>query len=103
MQPGIISTDELLKVLEKYLVQSDMADLAIEDLRQWKQWGYTKQILELSTQKDFLNGIICRAINRYMLSVPNDPQAKEYIARLRQSDPQQVADAEEILELRKRR
>ena len=51
--------------------QSDIADLAIEDLRKWSRWEVAERILALSGKKSHDIPIVRRSILRYALSCPN--------------------------------
>ncbi|HMP17298.1 MAG TPA: hypothetical protein PKD72_09765 [Gemmatales bacterium] len=98
---GHVPTEELLSAMQKYLAQGDIADLAIEDLRKWKQWKFTKEILDYSKRESHISSIVQRAVLRYMLCVPDDPLAKAYVEEVRQKSPEKIKDALEILELEK--
>lgn len=94
-----VTRQDLLAVLETYLKQSDIADLVIDDLRKWKEWRFTKSILTLEQDPMFEIPIVKRSIIRYMLSVPDDAAAKNFVAKQRQLNPERVKDIEEILSL----
>jgi hypothetical protein len=98
-----ISKDEQLKIIEKLLQQGDMADLPIYDLIRWKQWNFTPQILKLSKTQPFQAPIMKRTILQYMLSVPSDPEAQQYVSDIRARDPDKIRDAEVALEAMKQR
>jgi hypothetical protein len=91
---------ELLRCLGVMIVDRELADLAINDLREWKMWDLTKLVLAQygkPTHDSPLarNGIIC-----YALSCP-EPEAKQFIAELRKREPDLVRELEESLELEK--
>src|SRR5262249_8545367 len=44
-RPDVIKKKELVEGVSKLLEQSDIADLAIEDLRKWGQWESCDQVL----------------------------------------------------------
>ncbi len=92
----LVGTKELIKGMQELLKQSDIADLAIEDLRKWKQWDLCGEILALNTQESHNVPIVRRAILRFALTCP-DPQAKAFVEQQRRLDPQRVKDAEELL------
>jgi len=98
---GHVPEADLLSALEQFLTQGDIADLAIEDLRKWKQWKYTKTILDLSKRESHASSIVQRAVLRYMLCVPSDASAKAFVEEIRKSNPDKIKDAQEILELEK--
>jgi hypothetical protein len=98
---GHVPEGDLLGAMEQFLAQGDIADLAIEDLRKWKQWKFTKTILDLAKRESHVSSIVQRAVLRYMLSVPNDADAKAYVENVRKTNPDKIKDAQEILELEK--
>ena len=88
-------------ILRSYRIlirQGELADLAIEDLRQWGWWELTPDVLALMSTMTKPPPILRRGVVRYALSCPR-PDAKEYLARLRKSDPQLVSHVEELLTL----
>ena len=48
--------------------QDDIADIAIEDLRKWKQWGETGFVLGLAGKETHADPLVKRAILRFALS-----------------------------------
>jgi hypothetical protein len=97
-RPDLVTRTKLVDAIVLLLEQGDIADLAIEDLRKWKQWDRTEQVLALVGKKEFEVPVVSRAILRFALSSP-EKAAKEYVARKRKEDPRAVADAEELLKL----
>jgi hypothetical protein len=89
-----------LQAIATLLPQGDLADLAIEDLRLWKEWGQTIDVLGQYGKKSHSAPMIRRAIVRYALCCPR-PEAKQFVEQLRQSDRQLVQDVQESLEFEK--
>jgi len=89
--------DRVLAGLKELLVQDDIADLAIEDLRRWQLWNLTDQVLELFDRKTHQAPLMRRSIVRYALCCPNSA-AKAFIDRTRPVMPDLVKDVEESLE-----
>ena len=89
------SRRHVLECLRIMLDQDDIQDLAVDQLRQWKVWDYTPQVLKAYATA--VAPITKRHIIRYALQCPK-PEAKRFIARLRKSDPALVADVEEALQ-----
>lgn len=98
---GHVTQDELLGAMDHFLAQYDIADLAIEDLRKWKQWKFTKRIIELSKTEAHAQPIVQRAILRYMLCATGEKAAVDYVAAIRKDHPDRIKDAQELLELEK--
>jgi hypothetical protein len=110
-RPDVIPHDKVLGAVCLLLDQSDIADLAIEDLRKWGSWGVTDQVLALYDKKSHDVPIIKRSILRFALSArdlnpdgsvnadkPN-PKASAFVAALRKKDAEMVESAEELLRL----
>src|SRR5262249_46284785 len=93
---------EILRGLEALLPQSDLADLAVEDLRRWQLWDLTGEVLALYGKKDFDAPIQRRALVRYALSCPR-AEANRFVAQLRKQDPDLVKDVEEALQFEKQK
>jgi hypothetical protein len=97
-RPDLITHKDLAAGVSLLLTQSDIADLAIEDLRKWNCWEYSEQILDLQSKKSHDVPIIRRAILRFALSCP-DKKATAYVDQCRKRDAEMVKDAEELLKL----
>ena len=87
-------------VLKLAVADGSLADVAIEDLRRWGWWELTDQVLGSFKLKSHDVPMVRRAIARYAVSCPQD-KAKQFIAELKQRDPELVKDALESLELDK--
>jgi hypothetical protein len=110
-RPDVIAHDQVVAAAGLLLEQSDIADLAIEDLRKWGCWNMTEQILGLYERKSHDVPIIRRSILRFALcardvnpdgSVNKDrvnPKAAAFIAEIRKKDAEMVENAEELLRL----
>jgi len=97
-RPDLVPRKDIVDGVCLLLDQSDIADLAIEDLRKWSCWETAPRIVALYDQKSHDIRIIHRSILRYCLSCP-DPAALDLVKRLRAKDLQMVKDAEELLKL----
>src|SRR5206468_3448053 len=87
-----------LRAVAVLLPHADMADLAVEELRQWREWDLTADVLALYGAKSHDAPIVRRTIIRYALCCPR-PEAKQFIDRLRQTDPALVREVEDMLQL----
>jgi hypothetical protein len=97
-RPDLIPKKDLLAAYDLLLDQKDIADIAIEDLRKWKQWGKADRILALYGKDSHNIPIVRRAILRYALSCQDEvPAAKAFVEEQRKLDPKRVKDAEELL------
>src|SRR5262249_43686785 len=92
--------EQVLRGMQVLLPQGDMADLAVEDLRRWKVWDLTPEVLALYGRKTHDAPLMRRTIIRYALSCPR-PEAAEFLKKLRQSDAGTVREVEESLQFEK--
>jgi hypothetical protein len=92
------------------LDQSDIADLAIDDLRKRQCWDMADRVLGVQSKKTYKGErladipIIRRAILRFALGCQDSKSkssatARAYVDEQRKKDAQMVADAEELLKL----
>jgi hypothetical protein len=87
---------QVMAALNLIIPDGEMADLAIEDLRQWQAWDLTKSILAQYGKPSHAAPIVQRSIVRYALSCPL-LEARAFVERVRRSDPETVKDLEEFL------
>jgi hypothetical protein len=87
--------------LRAMIAQGELADLAVEDLRQWQMWDLTREVLALYGRKGYDAPIMQRALVRYALSCRDDPAARSFLAERRRQDPDLVREVEESLEFEK--
>jgi hypothetical protein len=97
-RPDLIAKNDLVPGVCPLLDQSDIADLAIEDLRKWGRWEICDRILDLQNKKSHDIPIIRRSILRFALSCP-DNKATAFVDQCRKRDPEMVKDTEELLKL----
>jgi hypothetical protein len=97
-RPDVLDKKDLVQGVCKLLDQSDIADLAIEDLRKWGRWEICDRVLALQNKKSHDVPIIRRAILRFALSCP-DKSAAAFVEQARKRDPEMVKDTEELLKL----
>jgi hypothetical protein len=88
--------DQIVQCMTLLLKQADIMDIATDQLRQWRIWDRTDQVLALYWTKDADAPITKRAIVRYGLSCP-DAKAKQFIDQLRRTEPELVKDVQESL------
>ena len=89
-----------IQAVTALLPQGDMADLAVEDLRQWQEWGLTAEVLAQYGKPSHAAPMVRRAIVRYALACPR-PEAHQFVELLRHTDPQLVREVAESLEFEK--
>jgi len=88
---------EILHCLAVMIGDGEIADFAIDDLRQWKTWDLTQQVLAQYGKPSHDSPLARRGIIRYALCCPQ-PAARQFVAALRQRDPDLVRELEESLE-----
>jgi len=92
------SKAELLDCYRDLLGERDFADVALDDLRRWRWWDLTPEVLKHYGKPTHAAPIIRNGIIRYALTCP-DADCKKFAAALRESDPKLVARIEESLKL----
>lgn len=97
-RPDVMDKKDLVEGVCQLLEQSDITDLAIEDLRKWGRWEVADRILALHGKKSHDIPIVRRSILRYALSCPH-PKAAALVEEQRKRDPESVKDTEELLKL----
>jgi len=90
---------QIQQALEIMIVEGELADLAIEDLRRWQIWDRTRDILALYGKKGYNAPIMKGALIRYALSCPQDAAVAQFLAERRKDEPDIVKDTEEQLRL----
>src|SRR5262249_39145483 len=98
-RPDLVKKKDMVDGLCDLIEQSDISDLAIEDLRKWGVWEVAGKVLALKDKPSHDIPIVRRAILRYALSCPNKPEAVAFVGDLRKKNPEMVKDAEELLKL----
>jgi hypothetical protein len=93
-RPEVFPEADRLAALRLCLDHADMADLAVLDLRKWKCWDLTDEVLGLADRTGFEAAIIRRAVIRYALDCPH-PRAAAFIANARLANREEVADQED--------
>ncbi len=92
---------DVLRCLAVAVREGDIADVAVEDLRRWKLWELTDDVLAQYGKPSHAAPLIRRAIVRYALSCPRT-EAARFVGEVRKQDPETVKDVEESLQLEKK-
>ncbi len=98
-RPDLVNKKELTEAMGLLLDQSDIADLAVEDLRKRECWDMADRVLGLQKTESYKIPIVRRAVLRFALGCKGNAKAAAYVAEQRKKDAQAVADAEELLKL----
>ncbi|MBI1831399.1 MAG: hypothetical protein HYR84_08115 [Planctomycetes bacterium] len=89
---------EIIAGVRGVLKVVDMCDFAIEDLRKWKRWECSDEVLSLFNNKDYSRKIIQKSILRYALQCQTDV-ARRFVKEQRARDKDWVDEVEELLNL----
>jgi hypothetical protein len=95
------SKPEIVKAMKSLLVQGELADLAVEDLRRWGIWDLTGDVLKAYGQKGFDSPLMKRAIIRYALTCTPTKETAAFLAGRRAAEADVVKDVEEGLKFEK--
>jgi hypothetical protein len=87
---------QLLAALAAILAQGELADLAVEELRQWRVWDLTEKVLALYGRPGLDAPLQRRAIVRYALCCPL-PRARDFVESLRKQERELVDEIEEAI------
>ena len=77
---------QVIQQLGLAIQQSDVADIAITDLRNWQRWDHTKLIVSCYDKSTHKSQIVKNCIVRYALACPQ-PEARALVERVRREDP----------------
>ncbi len=87
-RPDVIDKQSLIEAMKLGLDQADIADIAINYLRQWRCWDLTDRILPLYSKPSYNSPVIRKAILRYATDCPR-PEAVEFAAKHRKTDTEE--------------
>jgi hypothetical protein len=76
--------------------QPDVADVAIQDLMQWKRWDHTRQIVAAYDKESHKSPLVKNGLVRYALACPQ-AEAKALVERVRREDPELLKYLQEEL------
>jgi hypothetical protein len=97
------SQARVLEAMGVLLPQRDLADIAVEDLRRWKMWELTPQVLALYGKEGYTAPIVKRAIVRYALCCGDRADAKQFIAERTKAEADLVQEVAESLEYERKK
>jgi hypothetical protein len=92
----------VVRCLKGMLVQGELADVAVADLRRWGVGELTADVLALYGKKGYDAPIMQRAIVSYALTLEkDDAAAKQFVEQRRKVEPELVKEVEESLQFEK--
>jgi hypothetical protein len=93
----------VLEAMGVLLPQHDLADIAVEDLRRWKMWDLTPQVLALYGKEGYTAPIVKRAIVRYALCCADRQDARQFVAERTKAEADLVQEVSESLEFERKK
>jgi hypothetical protein len=101
-RPDLAKPKDLAEAAALLMEQKDIGDMAIEDLRKWKCWDMADRVLALRGTEAYKDvAIIRRAVLRFALDCKDNKECAAHVAAIRQKDPEEVRDQEELLQLQR--
>lgn len=95
----VFTKKELADSLALLLEHDDMADFAIDDLRKWNQWQYSKKILGLWDRQSHNIPVVKKAILRFAIrGEKHNDTCKAFITEQRKTNAKLVRQVEKLLE-----
>ena len=95
---GVVTNRQITAVYLLLLGQADLADPAIEDLRRSERWDLADKVLAVEKTKVYDQPIVKRSMLRFALQCKDNAAAKAFVAARRKADPEDVADAQKLLD-----
>lgn len=102
----VLKKADIVESIQPLLGQSDIADLAVEDLRKWSQWELAPKVLGLFDKETHDIPIVQRSIIKFALAgQEHNKECAAFIVRMKAGEKQseRVRDLEQLLELEKPR
>ncbi len=98
-RPDVVDRKHVVDAMRMLLSQPDIADLPVEDLRKWRAWDLTDEVLALGDKETHNTiPIVNRSILKFALSAaPGSANAAAYVQKARQKDARKVEFMEELL------
>ena len=97
------SRPHLLAIMKTLIEQGELADIAIEDLRQWQIWDLTADVVKLHGRKGVDSPLMQKAIIRYALCAAATKESRDFLTKCRKDDAETVQDVEESLKFEKKK
>lgn len=97
-RPDLVERKKVIEGVCLLLDDPNIADLAVEDLRQWRCWEAADKVLALFDRPSHDVPILRRTVLKFALTCPL-PRAAAFVRGVRQKDADLVSDTEEWLKL----
>lgn len=101
-RPDVLSKEQVLAGMTALLAHADLADMPIDDLRKWKAWEMTGEVLKWAGQPSHNTlPINNRAILKFAMAAswadPKNAAAAAHVEKVRKENPERVQLVEELL------
>jgi hypothetical protein len=101
-QPAVLTKEQVLAGMVALMTHPDMADMPIDDLRRWKVWKLSPQVLHLATlEAHSQQAINRRAVLKFAIAAsqadPKNKAAVDFVAQARKDDPLRTNLLEDLL------
>jgi hypothetical protein len=102
-RPDVLTKKQILDGMTALMRHADIADMPIDDLRKWKAWELTGEVLKCAKMESHNSlPINRRAILKYALAAstadPKNAAAAAHVAAARKADPERVKLIEDLLQ-----
>lgn len=88
---------EMIQLVGLAVSQKDLADIAIDYLRQWKQHKLEEQVLAIFPAKGE-GPLLARSVLQYAFAFRERPKCKEFLEKTRKDQPDLVREVEELFD-----
>jgi hypothetical protein len=99
-RPDVVKPEQILQAYKQLLSHDDICDMAIDDLRKWRNFDLTDTIFGFAEKESHSAIIVKRSILKYALvaaAEAKNEKAVAYVTKAREANPKRVAQAEELL------
>ncbi|MDY3551820.1 hypothetical protein R5W24_000900 [Gemmata sp. JC717] len=101
-RPDVLTRKQILDGMTALVTHADLADMPIDDLRKWKAWEMTGEVLKYADKESHNTlPINNRAILKFALAAswadPKNAAATAHVEKVRKDNPERVKLMEELL------
>ncbi|MCI0703123.1 MAG: hypothetical protein L0241_18755 [Planctomycetia bacterium] len=101
-RPEILTRKQMLDGMSALMVDPDLTDMPIDDLRKWKAWEMTGEVLKYADKEPYNTlPINMRAIIKFAIAAswadPKNEAAAAFVAKMRKETPNRVKQLEDLL------
>lgn len=101
-RPDVLTKKQILDGMSALLTHPDLADMPIDDLRKWKAWEMTGEVLKYAGKESHNTlPINNRSILKFAMAAswadPKNAAAADHVEKVRKENPERVKLVEELL------